>query len=159
MILDTALFVAILAASNPAWTGIGLHEWLAGLIMVPALYHLAINWDWIVHVSAKLVAKLKTISRINFMVDITLFVATVTVMVSGFMVLPGAVSLDYGTVILETWLHVHAISSDVTIAAMVIHLILHAQWISDAATRVFLPKPGRHSIGRNAAFARDRGRR
>jgi len=158
LLLDAGLFAALVVASNPAWTGIGLHEWLAGLLIVPALYHLAINWDWVIRVSSKVLAKLKATSRINLAVDIVLFFATVAVMLSGFMVIPGVISTDGGTIVLSVWQQAHRVASNVTVISMVIHLLLHAGWIYDAARRSAAPA-GRHSASRPGAFAHSRARR
>jgi hypothetical protein len=145
-------------ASNPAWTGIGLHEWLAALLIVPALYHLAINWDWVARTALRIAAKLKQVSRANFVVDVALFLASITVMLSGFMVLPGVASPDGASTVTMVWRHVHSVASDATLLAMLIHLVLHARWMYDTAVRSFLPRPGRHAVGR-PALARSRERR
>jgi predicted small integral membrane protein len=142
------LFVAIVIAAHPAWTGIGLHEWLAVIIVLPALYHLVINWDWVVRWGTKLLDKLKAVSRINFVVDVALFLACVTVMVTGIMVLPGVVPTTEGTVVLGVWRGAHKFSSDATILLMLAHFLLHAEWMSDALARSFAPRPRRHAAGR-----------
>jgi hypothetical protein len=157
--LDTALFIALIVASRPALTGIGLHEWLAGLLVIPSLYHLAVNWDWVVRVASKLAARLKAGPRINFIVDATLFIATVTVMLSGVMVLPGVVSTADGTVMLGVWLKAHDLASDVTILAMLVHLFLHAGWMTDVAHRALAPKRGHRASARRNAIARSGGPR
>ena len=150
--------MALVVASNPAWTGLGLHEWFAGLLLAPVIYHLAVNRDWVVRAASRLFARLKAISRANFVVDVILFVATVTVMLSGFMVLPGVIPIGGGTVTLAVWQHAHLMSSNITIAAMVAHFLLHALPMAQAASRVFGPKPGRHA-SRRPAFARSQARR
>ncbi len=122
--------------------------------MLPALYHVAINWDWVVRVTSRLFEKLKVVSTANLVVDIALFLATVTVMLSGVMVIPGVVSTVDGTVVLRVWSEAHRLSSYVTILAMVAHFLLHAEWMTDVAFRIFTPKPGRHAIGRPARLAR-----
>ena len=127
-----------------------LHEWLAGLLVLPALYHLVINWDWVVRMAPRLIAKIRATSRLNFAVDVALFLATVTVMISGIMVLPGVVSTAEGTVVLAVWQHAHKISSNLTLAAMVAHFALHAKWMSGVAARWLIPTPGRHSVRASA---------
>jgi len=116
--------------------------------VLPALYHLVINWDWVTRWASKLMAKLKAVSRLNFIVDVALFLATVTVMVTGIMVIPGVVSVAEGRTILHVWHEAHRISSDATILLMLAHFLLHAEWMSDALTRSLTPKPGRHARGR-----------
>lgn len=154
--LDIALFVAIVIASHPEWTGISLHEWLAVAIALPALYHLAINWDWVIRVASKILTKLKAVSRINFVVDVALFIATVTVMATGIMVLPGVVPTSGGDVVLGVWRGAHRVSSDATVLLMLAHFVLHAQWMSDALARACAPKPGRRASRRVGRHARGR---
>jgi hypothetical protein len=147
--LDAALFVAIFVASRPAWTGVGLHEWLAGLLVLPALYHLIINWDWVMNIGPRLVAKLRTTSGINFAIDVALFLALIAVSVSGIMLIPGVLGEETGPGMFSVWLKTHQIASDLTIVAMLAHFVMHASWLSDAFTsRGYLGKPGRHAPGR-----------
>jgi hypothetical protein len=155
------LFVGILIASNPKLTGISLHEWLAALIIAPALYHLAINWDWVMHAATRLAEKLKAASKLNFVVDVVLFLATVAVMLSGFMVLPGVLTAASGKVVIGIWHETHRIASMLTLATMVVHLALHARWMIDALTRTMTParqtRPTRRrpTARRTGAPARD----
>jgi hypothetical protein len=152
--LDTLLFVAIFVASRPIWTGISVHMWLGGLVAVPALYHLAINWDWVTRIASRLLARLRATSRLNFAVDAVLFMAFVTVVLSGFMVLPGVIPAE-NAVVFAVWLHAHQVSSDITIVSMLIHFVLHARWMSDAvANRGYLPPVGRHSAARPGVLVR-----
>lgn len=74
------------------------------------------------------------------------------------MVLPGVASPDSASTVSMVWRHVHSVASDVTILAMIIHLVLHARWIYETAARSLVPKPGRHAVGRSA-LARSEGRR
>lgn len=153
------LLIAFAIASQPSLTNITLHEWLAGLIIVPTLYHLVINWDWVAHVVNRLREKLVTLSGANLIVDIVLFVATVTVMLSGFMVLPGIVDTETGMEAYTVWLRAHGIASNVVIGSLIAHLLLHAQWIVETARRELLPAPGRHATGRARLGSAARGRR
>ena len=141
-ILDAGLFAALVVASHPEWTGIGLHEWLAGIIVLPAIYHIAINWDWVVRVTSKLLTILATVSTANLIVDIVLFLATVTVMLSGVMVIPGVISTTDGTTILRVWSEAHRLSSYATVVAMLAHFLLHAEWITEVASRMFATEVG-----------------
>ena len=84
--LDLALFAALLVAYNPSWTGLAVHEWLCVAAVVPLLFHLIVNWEWVVQVGRRFGARLRVTPRVNLVVDAGLFVAAVTVMLSGLMV-------------------------------------------------------------------------
>lgn len=146
--LDVVLFGALVVASNPAWTGLGIHEWLAGVILLPVLYHVAINWDSVRRVAMTFLRRLLDVSRLNLAVDIVLFVATIAVMVTGLMVIPGVIPTIDDTTVFEVWRDAHRVSSDIVIAAMIVHLLLHARWMLEAAVTNLLPQPGRHSSSR-----------
>lgn len=131
--LDAALFATLLAAFYPSLTGISVHEWLSLGIVLPGLFHLIVNWDWVMRIAARIAGKLKVASRVNFVVDAMLFISAVAVMVSGLMV-SQAIAAALGVVIVPTtaWHVVHSVSADATIALTVLHLALHARWIASA---------------------------
>ncbi len=81
--IDIALLVGLLVANAPARTGLAVHEWLSIALIVPLLVHLVINWEWTVHVTKRFFERLFSVSRLNLVVDVALFVSTVAVMVSG----------------------------------------------------------------------------
>ena len=60
--IDAVLLAGLLIAFFPARTGISTHEWLSVALVVPALFHLVINWDWVMRTSGRLFAKLRTTS-------------------------------------------------------------------------------------------------
>jgi hypothetical protein len=128
--VDGILLAAFIAAYNPSATGLTVHEWLSlGLVFV-AIFHTALNWDWVVHVTTTFLDRIRAMSRVNLFVDLVLFVATVTVMLSGFLisrVLGAAVGLLPSTAVL--WHTVHSVSADVTVVAFTVHALLHWRWI------------------------------
>lgn len=108
----------------------------------------------------KLFEKAKATSAINFTVDVVLFFATVGVMLSGFMVLPGVISTEEGTVVLDVWVGVHTAASDLMVFAMVVHLLLHVGWMRDAMRKTVSARSGKHAVGNaRTSYAQDRGRR
>lgn len=63
-----------------------MHEWLSLATIVPLLLHVIINWDLTLSWMVRFAEKLRTVSRLNLLVDIALFVSAVGVMLSGAMV-------------------------------------------------------------------------
>jgi hypothetical protein len=88
---------------------------------------------------ARLFEKIRAASAVNLVVDSALFVATVTVTLSGVMVMPELVTASDGMVS-RTWLALHTLSSDVTVIALLVHLALHARWIAGVACRMRAPR-------------------
>jgi hypothetical protein len=129
--LDVIILVAFIAAYKPLTTGLGLHEWLSLLLIGPAIFHLIINWDWVLKVAASFARRLRTTTRLNLAVDTVLFLSTVTVMLSGFLVsrtLAGVVGL--ATAPDPLWHTVHSLSADATFALVVVHTLLHWRWFA-----------------------------
>jgi hypothetical protein len=129
--LDIGLLLAFLVAFVPTVTGISVHEWLSLAIVVPALVHLVINWEWVMRVAARLFASIRAASKVNLVVDALLFGASVTVMLSGLMVsqviaaAAGVTAASGGL-----WSAVHALSAYGTMTLLAVHFALHASWIA-----------------------------
>lgn len=129
--LDLGMFVALLAAYNPAFTGLAVHEWLSIAVVVPLLLHLVINWEWTVRITTSFLDRLFHASRLNLIVDATLFVATVAVMLSGVMVSQVALAA-FGLSVTPSaaWVALHAVSADMTVVLLITHFALHATWFA-----------------------------
>jgi len=131
LLLDITLFAAIVIAYAPSATGISVHEWLSLAIVVPALLHLVLNWDWVLRSGAKLIDRLSTVSRVNLVVDVALFVAAVTVTVSGLMVSQAISSaLGFSVTATALWTSAHSLSADATVLLLFAHFALHAKWMA-----------------------------
>jgi hypothetical protein len=131
LLIDLALFVALLVANNPAWTGIAVHEWLSIAIVIPLGLHLVINWEWTVAVSRRLIDRMLHMSAVNLIVDAALFVSAVTVLLSGLMVsqvASGAIGLAITPSAI--WVATHAVSATATIALLFTHFALHWRWVA-----------------------------
>lgn len=136
--LDAAILAALVLAANPLVTGMGLHEWISITLIAPVFIHLLVNWDWVARVAAGLLGKLRMTSRINLAIDIALFVSTVGVTISGFLVMPGLANA-MGLQASGIWHAIHLWTSDLTIGCMVGHLVAHTSWIAEALGRTLDP--------------------
>lgn len=130
LLLDLAMFGALLAAYNPGWTGLAWHEWISVAAIVPLLYHVVINWDKVLRVMTTFAEKLWHGSRLDLVVDSALFILAVTAMVSGLMI-SQVVAPVLGVHITPTaiWVSVHAWSADLSIILLLVHAVLHWRWI------------------------------
>jgi len=145
--LDLGLFGALFLAYNPAWTGLAVHEWLCVVAIVPLLFHVVVNWDQTLRILARFAQIVRAAPRINLVVDAALFVAAVTVMLSGLLI-SQAVAGALGITILPSslWMTVHSVGADVTIGLLLVHFVLHWKWIVNAARRLARPpRPARVS--------------
>jgi hypothetical protein len=140
LLLDLALFGALVVAFNPSWTGLALHEWLCAAAIAPLLFHLVVNWNQTIRLAQRFAEHLRHTPRLNLIVDSALFVAAVGVTLSGFMVsraIAGALGLVFAPSAL--WTSVHSFTADATIALLVVHFVLHWKWITCVARRMARP--------------------
>lgn len=142
LLLDLSLFGALLLAYNPAWTHIALHEWLCVVVIAPLLVHFIVNWEMTMRIVRRFSAIVRATPRVNLVIDGALFVAAVTVTLSGFMV-SQVVARAFGIVVIPAsiWVQTHSISADATIALLLVHFALHWKWIVNAARRLSGPVP------------------
>lgn len=141
LVLDIVLFLAFLVAFSPGVTGISVHEWLSLAIALPTLVHLVVNWDWVVRVTGTLLGKIRAASRVNLAVDAALFIATVTVMLSGALVsraIAGALGLALAPDAI--WYAVHSLSAWLVIMLLGTHFALHWSWAWRVA-RTWVARP------------------
>jgi len=131
LLLDIALFAAIVMAYAPSATGISVHEWLSLAIVIPTLLHLILNWDWVVRTADKLMSRLSSVSKLNLVVDVALFVAAVAVTVSGLMVSQAiSATLGFSATATALWSEVHSLAADATMLLLFVHFGLHAKWMA-----------------------------
>jgi hypothetical protein len=140
--LDLALFGALFLAYNPAWTGSAVHEWLCAIAAVPLLFHVVVNWSQTLQVLRRFAQRLRAVPRVNLVVDAALFVAFVTVMLSGLLI-SRSVAGSLGVTIVpdSLWVSTHAWSADATILLLLVHFALHWRWIVTTAGKLGRLRP------------------
>ena len=124
IVADIVLTVAFLASLLPGVTTVAAHEWL-GLVVTAA---------FLVHIAAHLRPSERTALRTaNLVVDGLALVALAVVTVSGVLV-SGAVLPAFGFFAdgYFFWNPLHAASAKVLLALVIVHLALHARFISGA---------------------------
>jgi hypothetical protein len=141
-IIDVIILVVWLLADNPDATGISLHEWLSVGLGLAAAVHLALNWDWVLHAARRILGKLRSASRLNFIVDVVLFLSFVAVMQSGIVISQVLLPLvGLKAVPGEFWTELHSASAQMSIVALAVHFALHWRWIASTARMLFAPGP------------------
>lgn len=129
--IDLFMFAAFVAAYRPFATGLALHEWLSLALVTPVLVHAVVNWDWAARMVRSFGRQLRAKNRVNLVVDVALFVSTVSVMLSGFMVsrvIAGLVGLSATTD--PAWYSVHSFSADAALSLALLHTVLHWKWFA-----------------------------
>jgi hypothetical protein len=129
-IIDFAIFFGFLLAMEPRITGENLHEWFSVAVALTIVAHVVLHWDWIIQVAAKYFAKLWHSSRLNFILDVLLFIGINAIMISGLMISRSVLpTLGINVAQSGTWKMVHRQAADLTMWVVALHLGLHWNWI------------------------------
>ena len=139
--LDLALFGALFLAYNPAWTRIAVHEWLSVVLIVPLLFHVIVNWDQTLSILRRFAQIVRATPKVNLVVDGALFVAAVTVSLSGLLISQYVLKAAGVTVVpTALWVDTHRWSADATMLLLLVHFALHWRWIVKTAGKLGRPR-------------------
>jgi len=138
--LDVIALILMIVAANPVISGITLHEWVGGIVGVLFVLHMVLNWGWVWTTLMRFLRRIRMTSRLNLAVDVALFVSAVAVTLSGVLVIPGFASY-LGLTITPVWFTLHLASSNLTIIFLIVHTVLHTDWIFKTIREAFAPRP------------------
>ena len=143
LILDTALFLIFLVVFQEKATGETWHEWLGVGITAVIVTHILLNWQWIVSVSKRFFQKLKAEPRINYFVNLGIFIGFTTIIFSGLM-MSRSVLPFFGLEASSShfWETLHASASDIIVWLTALHVALHWRWIVNAVKRYVIAPIG-----------------
>ena len=139
--LDILIFIAFLIAMEPRSSGITIHEWLATSILAVLVVHLLLSWDWIVQTTRRFLGKLNTQTRLNYILNWSLFIDVMLLMLSGLVISESVMpTLGIGLPRNFAWRGLHEFSANMFIVLLGLHTALHWSWVVDTFKRyVFQP--------------------
>ena len=136
LMVDVVALVVYLVVANPVFTGLAIHEWLSIGIFFVFIVHLALHHDWVI---TTVKAAFKTPSWAttgNLILDIGILVVFCLDIVSGLLVsrhiLPAAGFFAEGYFV---WKPIHALSSKLLLALIIIHIVVHWKWFASLLGR------------------------
>lgn len=142
--LDALLFLGFLIAMEPHSTGIALHEWLTVASMAVVITHLLLNWDWIVHLTKRFFKIPALRPRINYALNLLLFIDVSLIMYSGLMISESfapffglSLPMDFGM------RRLHDMTANLFVLLLGLHTALHWNWIVNAFRRYVFGPLGR----------------
>lgn len=143
LFIDLVIFIAFLFAMEPRMTGEPIHEWLSIALGGTLLVHLLLHWDWIIAVGKKYFVKIWHKSRLNFLLDVLLFLAFNAIMISGLMISKTVLPLIGIEVAMGgSWKLIHSLSSEITLWLIAAHIGLHWKWIWDMFRKLVVTPVG-----------------
>lgn len=140
-LVDAAMFVVFLIATAPRLSGLAIHEWLSLTLAAAIVTHLLLHWQWIIGVGKRLFAKKTTWrSRLNYLLNVLLFVAFTVTIATGILISQEALPLFGLTMTSDRSLKLlHHQASDLTVLLLGLHVAIHWSWIVGMFRR-FLPQ-------------------
>lgn len=131
LVLDVVIGAAFLAAANPPLTGLAIHEWLGLAFGAAMVAHLVLHWEWLATATTRLFARGGRGKRLNYAVDLFLFVSLTAVTLSGLLISTHvAAALGLPLQPDRAWRGIHSFAADASIAALGLHLGLHWNWLA-----------------------------
>lgn len=103
LVVDIVIFVAFLIATAPHFTGIAIHEWLGLAFGAAIVTHLLLHWQWIVETTKRIFSKLPGKTRLNYALNILLFIDVTLIAFTGIMISKSALPTR-GSLWLAAWL-------------------------------------------------------
>jgi hypothetical protein len=139
LLVDSVILVAFLVAMAPRFSGITIHEWLSIAFSAVIITHLLLHWQWIIAVAKRFFSKARWLARINYLLNVLLFVDMTIIIFTGLMISEAALPLlGIQTIHGGVWRQLHELSADLALVLVGLHLGLHWQWIVSAVKRYAL---------------------
>jgi hypothetical protein len=166
-LVDSAIFAGFLVASQPAMTGLAIHEWLSVSFLGAGVVHILLHWEWIKAVTAQFFKKLWHASRLNYVLNVLLLFALTAVMLSGLMISKSVMPfLGLSGLGNPGWRMIHSTSADAILILIGLHVALHWKWIVNTTNRYLInpvmgtlqpkptPRPAGTALNENQAGGR-----
>ena len=140
-VIDVSLFIAFLLVMNVPLTGIATHEWLGITIGAGLVAHLVQHGNWLATVTQRFRTATSLRNRLNYLMTGLLFIAFVSIIVSGLVISEAALPwLGVTTSSSVFWLWLHLVSVDFVLLLTGLHIALNWAWIASSFDR-FVRKP------------------
>ena len=113
----------------PKFSGLPAHEWLGIAIGAGVLTHILLHWSWVIEISKRFFSKAQTIARVNYVLNLLLFLNVTTIIFTGLMISKTVTPL-LGITVAQSglWRGVHTTASNLFILLIALHVALHWQW-------------------------------
>jgi Domain of unknown function (DUF4405) len=142
---DAVILVGYTVAYSYGFTGVVIHEWLGIGLGIALLLHLTLHWDWVVRTTRRLVSP-RGHDKLIWLVNLALLFAMTLCVASGIAISRVALP-EMGIYTLQSpfWFRLHALTAEVTVGLVPLHVALRWRWIAGVGRRLLARRPGRRS--------------
>jgi cytochrome b561 len=139
--LDVTLLVSVCALQTVRFTGLVLHEWLGLAVVGMVLAHLLLAWSWIASQSRRFFTLQTIRARINYLLNLSLFVFVTAVIYSGILISQKAIPALTGSKVATDmdwrWDTLHNQFSQTVVMLVGLHLAINWEWVLAAGQKIF----------------------
>jgi hypothetical protein len=130
LVVDIVIFLIFLVVEAPRFSGLPAHEWLGIAIGAGVITHVLLHWQWIIEISRRFFGKAQVLARINYVLNLLLFITITTIIFTGLMISQTVVPL-LGITVSQNhmWRGVHTTAASIFIGLVALHVALHWQWV------------------------------
>lgn len=130
LVADFAALAVCVVVMNPAWSGVGFHEWIGLVLFAVVFVHCVLHADWTSDAVSGIARRASTARLGSLALAALLLVSSAVAMVSGILI-SGAVLPALGLYAdgYYFWDPLHAISAKVLLAVLIIHVAAHWKWL------------------------------
>ncbi|MGP8002121.1 MAG: DUF4405 domain-containing protein [Streptosporangiaceae bacterium] len=140
---DAIILAGYTVAYSYGWTGVVIHEWLGIGLGIALLLHLTLHWDWVVRTTRRLLRP-RGQDKLIWLVNLALLFAMTLCIASGIAISRVALpELGIYTMQSPFWFRLHALTAEVTVGLVPIHVALRWRWIAGVGRRLLAWRPGR----------------
>ncbi len=134
--VDLVIFLIFLVVEAPKFSGLPVHEWFGIAIGAGVLTHVLLHWSWVIEISKRFFGKAQAIARVNYVLNLLLFLAIVTIIFTGLMISETVMPL-LGITVAQNglWRGVHTAAANLFILLVALHVALHWQWFVNLLRR------------------------
>jgi hypothetical protein len=153
LLLDIGLAFLFVIAMEVYFTGVPLHEWLGLLFTMLFGIHIIWHWQWIVGVTRTFFKKLLHESRLNYVLNAALLVDMLVLTVTGIVISHSlGFELSLSSSASLSWVTLHALSAELSLILIALHIALHWRWILTNTRKYLFPqsKKGQQRQGANS---------
>ncbi len=130
LFLDLGLALTFAVVMEERFTGIHIHELLGLAIAVALVTHILLHWRWVVDVTRRFFHNLFQDSRLNYVLNMALFIDIAVVIVTGILI-SRTLGLKLGIGVENEFplQLLHILSSHLSLVIVGLHVALHWKWI------------------------------
>ena len=140
---DAVILVGYTIAYSYGWTGVVIHEWLGIGLGIALLLHLTLHWDWAVRTTRRLLRP-RGHDKLIWLVNLALLFAMTLCVASGIAISRVALpELGLSTLQTPFWFRLHALTAEVTVGLVPVHVALRWRWIARIGRRLLAWRPAR----------------